>query len=121
MVIVLGMAGTWVLTYGLPWHRFSSEWTLQGGESVEEITYQINADFSRLSGSLSGEGSGNFVKPYATSFPIYMLGNKVDDITFERKGNFVEGKILLATVKTSDENATYVYEIMLKNFLATEL
>lgn len=35
-----------VLTYNLPWNRFSSERTLQGGELVEEITYRINADFS---------------------------------------------------------------------------
>ncbi len=75
----------------------------------------LSSAFSRLA-SKRDEITANSVKPYASSFPIYMLGNKIDDILPQQKGNFVDFKILIATVKTSDDKNSYTYEIFLENF-----
>lgn len=46
LVLILGFGFIYLLTYGLPWNRFSSDWVLQNNEKIEEIEYRINADFS---------------------------------------------------------------------------
>ena len=36
----------YVITYGLPWSRYSSEWTLSNNETIEEVIYHINTNYS---------------------------------------------------------------------------
>lgn len=76
----------------------------------------MTAGFSRLGGFTNGSTS-NSVTPYGTSFPIYMLGNKVTSMSFVENGNFVGSKILIATLKTSDGENSYIYEIFLEKTL----
>ena len=46
LVLILGSGFIYLLTYGLPWNRLSSDLVLQSNEKIEELTYRINADFS---------------------------------------------------------------------------
>ena len=45
VTIFISFACIYLLTYGLPWSRFSSNWTIKSDEKIEEVAYRINAKF----------------------------------------------------------------------------
>lgn len=74
----------------------------------------LSAGFSRL-GSKNDAGTGlGSVLPYGTSFPIYLLGDTIINKSFVETGDFINSRILLATIYTSGEDNSYVYEIILE-------
>ena len=74
----------------------------------------ISSVFSRLGGSKEHGIATDPVKPYGTSYPIFMLGNKIIGTLVQQKGNFVGSRILIATITTSDDKNSYTYNIFLE-------
>ena len=73
----------------------------------------IPAEYYRLSGPKNAT-TLNTVTPYASSFSIHMMGNKIVDILSRQKGDFVVSRALISTIKTSDDKNSYIYDIFLE-------
>lgn len=73
----------------------------------------IPAEYYRLNGPKNASTSSQ-VTPYASSFSVHMLGSKIIDILSRQKGDFVDSRALIATIKTGDDKNSYIYDIFLE-------
>ncbi len=49
ILLFVSLSFIYVLTYGFPWNRVSSSWTLKNNEIIEEIDYGVKTGFSQES------------------------------------------------------------------------